>query len=293
MSRDPRPTAALAVLAVTALALLVTAPATAATWTVNCNPATFPDALTVNGGIALAADGDTIVVETCLIFPFAYPESVAIATRTGLDLVAADAGSFGSAIEGVGAGLAGAWPVVINAAGLGNCLSITSSTDIHVEGFSMVQCAGVGALVDSSAQVTLENNRVDRSGLEGILDTGGSGTRIAGNVVTRSGMTGIQLKECAGCLVNDNRVLRLGGDGIALDLSDLSRVTNNEIRQAAADGIHVISGAGQRLYRNTVAMSGGADILIDVLAVDSDIVGNDVTAAPVDLGTGTDAANNF
>jgi len=280
-------------LALTALVALGGIPASAATWKVNCDPATGPDSLTINGGIALAADGDTIVVQTCLIFPFTYNESVVIATRTGLHLVAADGGFFGTATEGVGAPLFGAWPVVIDASGLGSCVEITSSEDILVSGFAMTNAGADGVFIESSNRVTIENNRIDRPSFSGVIDIDSHNNRIVGNVVTRTGIEGISLSKCTRCLVNDNRVLRLGLAGISLDGADGSVVTNNEVQQATTDGIHVVSGIAQRVVRNTSVGNVGVDILIDTLAVDTDVIGNDVAAAPLDLGTGTDAAVNF
>lgn len=282
-----------------AFALLNATPATAAILVVNCAAGPF---FAINGAVAAAVNGDTIVVEACAA---PYNENVLIAGFTGLHVVgvtppdaAGGGGDFGAKPAGVGAAVNSL--TVVSGAGLaGACFRVADSTDVKIQNFSIVNCTGGGVEVDASRQVLVLANRIiNHPQAEGIRALNTEDLKIGSNLIGLTGRDGIVLRDTRLSTVVDNFIVRAGIEGAAaagiriIDGAN-NRVDNNDIRFSAAEGL-IVSGVEARIERNSFLQNGGAaDILVDNASNLADVVGNSVPAGINDLGAFTELSHNF
>ncbi len=266
-------------------------PARAAVWRVNCDAATAPDFTDITSAVTSGSvlDGDTVVVETCAIAPFVYHELVELTGWTELHLVAADGGYFGSHAEGVGAVWAA--PVVIDGTNLGGpCVTITNGTDVSLHSFRIRRCAGAGVQIVDSVGTVVEGNQIQRAG-RGIVDSGGTDTRLIGNKISAVTVEGILLEECADCLVADN-VGNTDAEPIRLDGGTSCSVNNNDAISTGPEAIEVTAGTAHRIERNRAVANTNA-IVVAAAAIDTDVIGNDISTPIGDLGVNTELLHNF
>ena len=277
-----------------ALLLLHTAQTNAAILTVNCATGPF---VTINGAIAAAANGDTIMVEACAV---PYIENVTIAGFTSLHVVGVtppDAtgagGDYGAKAAGVGAAVNSL--TIVNGAGLGGaCFDIQNSTDVKIQNFSLVNCALGGVRIRTASRVLVLANRIiSHPGANGILAINTDDLVVSSNLIAVTGKEGILLDDTRISTVADNFVIRAAGAGIRLNDGANNRVDNNDVRSSGLQGL-VVSGIEARIERNSFSQNGaGADILVDLASINADIVGNSAPAGINDSGAGTEMANNF
>jgi len=258
----------------------------ATAWRVNCNPLTLPDFTTISAALAGGVvDGDSIVVERCA---GGYNETVDLSGLSDVHLVAADPGFFGARQEGVSGALPPAPPVVIDGAGLaGSCVRIDGSTDVSVHAFHITHCNGHGVEVSNSGRTLVEGNSIGSITGDAISDLGSFGTRVTGNQARGA----IRMEDTTEAMVIDN-FATTDASPVVVESGAGCLVHNNYALSLGPTAIHIVSGNGHRVERN-LAVGNVNAIVVDLGATDADLIGNDISSPILNVGTATDAVNNF
>lgn len=260
----------------------------AAVLRINCDPAALPDFTSIGAAFTAGAvaPGDTLVVETCAVAPFTYPETVDLTGLVDVRLIAANAGFVGARIEGVAAAAMPS-PVVIDGNGIvGPCILVDGSVDVAVHGFRITRCSAEGIVVRNSVRTLVEGN-VIRTTLDAVLDDTGIGTRITGNQVRGT----LRLFSSRQCLLADNFAFT-DAPPIVVDGGEQCSITNNYALSAGPQAIDVVAGVGHRIERNT-AIANMNSIRIGAGASDTDVVGNAIATPILDGGASSELVNNF
>jgi parallel beta-helix repeat protein len=275
------------------IAVSTAAPAYAAVLVVDCATGPF---FTINGAVGAAANGDTIAVHPCI-----YNENVVISGFDDLHLVAARRPAGGlvglTGAMPVGVGVANTSTVIIDGTGLpGAGIHIDNSRDVSVTGFYVRRCASNGIEVLGSFNTVIVNNRLERNVFAGYFEAQVFDGRFAGNYVFRNGQFGVYLEGTQRLTVQDNRIVFNAGDGV-LVAGDRIQVVNNDVQSNGQHGIHVRFGNENRVERNTsinnnLSGLGTPNLIVQPGVNLTDVIGNNTAASLVNLGVGTDIAEN-
>jgi len=236
-------------------------------------------------------DGDSLSVHTCA---GAYAPFEVMA-RNDIHIVAADEaeGILGAREIGVGLLPFDFQPVVaIEGDGVAeNCVEISESSNIRIEGFAIENCAEDGIDVDKlSSNITLAYNRITDCGADGI-HFGSDASAITGNMVLFNGNRGIALQgEADDNLISDNvvggnNVYGIRDDGVG------NNILNNMVRFNLNHGIRVSNGSGLgRIDRNTVLDNDAPDGVEICVLSRTTVIGNDVGSSGKIYGSEGDAS---
>ena len=138
----------------------------------------------------------------------------------------------GSNPIGVGVGVANFRPIA-TIAGAGDCVRISSSTRIVLEGFELDQCGGHGVLIEDSTNVGIVGNKILGAGADGVRDDASDGSYLNGNIVGQSDGLGVALSNSTNARVVDNLV---GLNGTAQTSGGISVVSVFPVGETIAGG---------------------------------------------------------
>jgi len=119
---------------------------------------------------------------------------------------------------------------------------------------------GISTTADLKTAVSIHDNRVARSGTDGILVNGGGETVVEGNDVATSTASGLTLTRVGNVVVDANTIAGSGARGISIEASGTVRVTDNQTGQQGAVGIVVSAIGDLQIERNAVHDSGSVGI---------------------------------
>jgi parallel beta-helix repeat protein len=154
-----------------------------------------------------------------------------------------------------------------------------------------------GILVDTSDHMTVQNNAVSTSIVNGIASLTSTGGLIVNNRTFDNGSDGIYLFSSstpAGSTVNNvvknNRSFGNWGNGIFLEQSGDNQVTNNRCTGNVLSGIEVLGGSNNVLKNNSLSTNAGDGIQVEN-ATGTQVANNKV-AGNAGYGLNLSSANN-
>jgi parallel beta-helix repeat protein len=163
-----------------------------------------PDnATTIQGGVDMARDGDTIMVRNGT-----YDENITVTkqvTMTGLG-----------------------WPV-INGTGKINDTVRLQSDNVVFQGFEVRSAEYAGVYVRLNNNTEVRDNRILESGYWGIRVRGSDGATLFNNTVNNNSWDGICIEDSNGCIIHNNTCDFNGDNGIYLEDVSNSVVYFNDL----------------------------------------------------------------
>ncbi len=195
----------------------------------------------IQAAVDAAADGDTILVSAGT-----YAEQVIIRERTGLILKAKGA-------------------AVIDGGASGTPLTIRSSTDVTVTGFTLEAQLGAALLSQLNQDLTLSRLTIPSHAGPGILDLLSRGLAVESSSVASTGGDCIQLYRSQDSVVSRNELGGCGGAAVEVSIGDRNDISRNAIHGTHEEAIGLrVSSSQNSITGNTIEDVVENGILIDV-----------------------------